>query len=68
MPHYLFQVAYTSDSWAKMLASPENRVEAVRPVIEGLGGKPIATFMTFGEYDIVAARKAAASGYRAPGS
>ncbi len=39
MPQYLLQAAYTPEAWAAMVKSPQNRLEAVRPVIEKLGGK-----------------------------
>ncbi len=53
MPHFLHQVAYTSDAWKSLVAQPQNRVEVVSKAIEKLGGKVIAGFMAFGEYDIV---------------
>ncbi|HEY7615497.1 MAG TPA: GYD domain-containing protein [Terriglobales bacterium] len=53
MPHYLHQVAYTSDSWKALIAQPQNRVEAVRHAIEKLGGKIVTAWFAFGEYDIV---------------
>lgn len=53
MAHYLFQVSYTSDAWASQIKNPQNRVEAVRPAIESLGGKIEATYLAFGEYDVV---------------
>ena len=39
MPQYLVQVAYTPESWAKMVKNPQSRLEAVRPAVESLGGK-----------------------------
>ena len=39
MPLYLLQVAYTSEGWASLLKSPQNRLDAVRPTVEKLGGK-----------------------------
>lgn len=39
MPHYLQQVAYSQEGWAALVANPQNRIEAVRPAIEKLGGK-----------------------------
>ena len=39
MPHYRFQVAYTSEAWATQIRNPQNRLEAVRPAVEGLGGR-----------------------------
>jgi uncharacterized protein with GYD domain len=54
MPHYLVQTAYTPDSWATMVMNPQNRAEAVRPAVEGLGGKIVGAWLSFGEYDLVA--------------
>lgn len=53
MPHYLSQVAYTSEGWAALLKKPQNRIEAVRPAVEKLGGKIESAYFTFGDYDIV---------------
>jgi len=54
VPSYLIQVAYTPDAWAAMVNQPQNRIEAVRPVVEKLGGKFEHAWLAFGEYDIVA--------------
>lgn len=54
MPHYLVQGAYAPETWARMVKNPQSRVEAVRPVVENLGGKLIAAYLAFGEYDVVA--------------
>ena len=54
MAHYLFQAAYTSDAWAAMVKKPQDRIEAIRPVVESLGGKIVAGYLAFGEYDTVA--------------
>lgn len=54
MPYYLIQTAYTSESWNKMIKNPQDRVEAVRPAIEGLGGRIDAGYVSFGEYDVTA--------------
>ena len=53
MPSYLYRVGYTSQAWAALAKSPQNRVEAVRPVVEGLGGKVTSAFFTFGKDDII---------------
>jgi uncharacterized protein with GYD domain len=53
MPHYLHQVAYTSESWKALVAQPQNRVEVVSHAIEKQGGKVVAGFFAFGEYDII---------------
>jgi uncharacterized protein with GYD domain len=54
MPSYLFQVAYTPEAWAAMVKKPQDRIEAVRPSVEKMGGKLTAGYLAFGEYDIVA--------------
>ncbi len=53
MPHYLIQAAYTPEGWAALVKTPQNRVEAVRPSIEKLGGKIEGAWFTFGDYDII---------------
>jgi uncharacterized protein with GYD domain len=53
VPAYLLQLAYTPDAWAAMVNQPQNRFEAVRPVVEKLGGKLAHVWLAFGEYDIV---------------
>ena len=37
-----------------MIAHPHDRVDAVRPVVEKLGGKIIQGWFAFGEYDLIA--------------
>ena len=53
MSSYLIEVAYTPEAWAAMVKQPQNRLEAVRPVVEKLGGKFEHAWLAFGEYDIV---------------
>lgn len=53
MPHYLHQVAYSHEAWKALVNSPQDRVEAVRPAIERLGGKIKDAYFSFGDYDIV---------------
>ena len=53
MPSYLFQVAYSADAWAAMIKRPQDRVEAVRKVVEKLGGKIGAFWLSFGDYDLI---------------
>jgi uncharacterized protein with GYD domain len=53
MPHYLQQVAYSREGWEALVANPQNRIEAVRPAIEKLGGKIESAWFCFGDYDIV---------------
>ncbi len=54
MAHYLIQATYTSDAWAAMVKEPQDRIEAIRPVVESLGGTVVAGYLAFGEYDTIA--------------
>jgi uncharacterized protein with GYD domain len=54
MQTYMVQAAYTSAAWSKLVQRPENRMEALRPVIEKLGGRLLAWYYAFGEFDVVA--------------
>jgi uncharacterized protein with GYD domain len=52
MALYMWQFAYTPESWAAQLKKPENRVETVgRAVCEAAGGKLVGGWLCFGEYD-----------------
>jgi uncharacterized protein with GYD domain len=51
MPLYLLQFTYTPEAWAALARRPENRVEVVRGLLEGLGGRLVAAYYSFGEYD-----------------
>jgi uncharacterized protein with GYD domain len=53
MPLYLYQAAYTSESLAAQIKAPQDRIEAVRPAFEGIGGKILAAGYPFGEYDVI---------------
>lgn len=53
MPTYMVQAAYTSAAWHKLVQRPENRLEAMRPVIEKLGGTLQSWFYCWGDYDVV---------------
>jgi uncharacterized protein with GYD domain len=53
MAHYMLQASFTSEAWAKMLNEPQNREQAIRPVIEKLGGKLLGYWFAFGESDAI---------------
>ena len=53
MARYLFQAAYTPEAWAAQINNPQNRVEALRPVIERLGGRLESAYYAFGDYDVI---------------
>ncbi len=53
MPHYLIQVAYNTRGVAALVNEPQDRIEKVRPAVEGFGGRIESAYYAFGEYDIV---------------
>ena len=53
MPTYMVQASYTNTAWNKLVQRPENRMEALKPVVEKLGGQILAWYYTFGDYDVL---------------
>jgi len=53
MPQFLIQAAYTPEAWQALVSNPHNRIDAVRPAIERLGGKLIGGWAAFGDYDTI---------------
>ena len=53
MPFYMYQAAYTPESIAAQIKEPQDRLEAVRPALEALGGKIVVGGYPFGEYDVL---------------
>ncbi len=53
MPNFLIQVAYSREGWEALVRNPQNRIEAVRPAIEKLGGRIEHAWFAFGEYDVL---------------
>ena len=53
MAHYLLQTAYTKTAWVAMTRSPHNRLDALRPVVQRLGGSVVNAWMSFGDYDFL---------------
>lgn len=53
MPRYMIQASYNSQGITDLVRNPQDRAEAVRPVIEGLGGRMEAFYYAFGDYDVV---------------
>ena len=54
MAHYLLQVAYTPQAWAAMIKNPQDRVQALKPVLDKMGGTVESSYFAFGDYDLVA--------------
>lgn len=53
MALYMYQAAYTAESMAAQIKEPHDRIEAVRPALEALGGKILVGGYPFGEYDVL---------------
>ena len=51
MPLYLTRFSYTPETWARLIANPEDRREAARSYIESVGGKLHGFWYAFGSYD-----------------
>ena len=54
MPLYMYQAAYTAESWSAQMKNPQTRVESVgRQVTEAVGGKMIGGWYCLGDYDAI---------------
>ncbi len=54
MPLYMYQGAYTSQSWAAQVKNPQNRIETIGSrACEAVGGKLIGAWYCFGDFDFV---------------
>jgi uncharacterized protein with GYD domain len=51
MPLYLSRFSYSSDTWAKLIAKPEDRRKAAQLYIESVGGKLHGFWYAFGTHD-----------------
>jgi uncharacterized protein with GYD domain len=58
MAIYITQGRYTADAVKGMVANPENREKAVADLMEKAGGKLLALYFTFGEYDFLSISEA----------
>ena len=53
MAHYLYQVAYSQESWAVQLQNPRNVTERIAGPVAELGGNVVGAWYAFGEYDLI---------------
>lgn len=51
MPLYLTRFSYTPETWARMIANPEDRGRAAQEYVESVGGKLHGFWYAFGEHD-----------------
>ncbi len=54
MPYYLYQGAYSSETWARVTKNPEDREAAIRAMTERSGGKLVGLWFMFGDDDVIA--------------
>ena len=53
MAYYLIQAAFTPEAWAKLVKNPQDRRQAIAPMVEKLGGRLESYWVAFGDYDSV---------------
>ncbi len=53
MPLFLTQVAYNENAWQALVNNPQNRLDALRPVMEKLNGRIVNAYFAFGDYDFI---------------
>lgn len=53
MPKYMIQGSYGIEGLSALVKAPQNRIEAIKPAIEKLGGKLVDAYFCFGDYDFV---------------
>ncbi len=51
MPRYLHKFTYSKEAIKGLVSKSENRMEAIRPLIEAAGGKLIDAYYTLGDSD-----------------
>ena len=51
MPLYLTRFSYTPETWARLIANPEDRRDAAKQYIESVGGKLHGFWYAFGDHD-----------------
>jgi len=51
VPLYLTRFSYTPETWARLIANPEDRRNAAESYIESVGGKLHGFWYAFGEHD-----------------
>jgi uncharacterized protein with GYD domain len=51
MPRYMTQFAYTTEAWASLVNSPEDRAAILGELLDNLGGRLLDLHYCRGEYD-----------------
>ena len=53
MAQFLVEVGYTSEAWATLVKTPQDRSQIVQTAVQNLGGRIERVWLSFGEYDAV---------------
>ena len=53
MPRYMIQGSYGTEGLSAIVKAPQNRIQAITPAIENIGGKLLDAYFCFGDYDFV---------------
>ena len=53
MAQFLFQVAYTGESWATQVRDHGNILERIQPLLRECNGRVDSCFYAFGDYDLI---------------
>lgn len=53
MAQFLFQVAYTSESWKTQVRDQGNVLDRIQPLLRSCNGRVDSCFYAFGDYDLV---------------
>jgi uncharacterized protein with GYD domain len=53
MPIYITRGRYSADSIKNLVANPEDRLPAVRNLVEAAGGKLLSFYITLGQFDFM---------------
>jgi len=53
MPLFMIQASYTPEAWAAMVKNPQDRKEALEPLVQRCGGTLIELYYCFGDNDIM---------------
>ena len=51
MAIFMSQFSYGAETWNQLAENPEDRSDAIKPLLESLGGRLIAVYYAFGDYD-----------------
>jgi len=54
MPHFMLQMKYSRDAVKAMVAHPQDRRKAAVAALQGIGGKLLGFYYTFGDSDVLA--------------